>query len=62
MISDGLLRAGSMGLNCIEREVDDGSESSVLSIGGSYGELLKIKIENGDVFVDYLTGQPLDPT
>ena len=61
MVVDGRLQPGSVGLNSVfldERDVD----SSILSIGNRYGELLKVKVENEEIFLDDLTGHKLDPS
>ena len=42
-------------------DMEDGVLLNVLANGNSYGELLNLKAQNDEVFLDDLTGQHLDP-
>ena len=44
------------------RDLEDEVPLNMLEAGNSYGELLKLKVENEEVFLEDLTGQELDPT
>ena len=65
MLVDGRLSRGSAGLNCIMRDdlEDEGPTDlqGVLVAENSYSLILKLQVENGEVFLEDLTGQRLDP-
>ena len=51
----------SVGLHSLTgSDLEDEVPLNVLEAGNSYGELLKLKEENEEVFLDDLTGQRLD--
>ena len=63
MECDGRMRPTSVGLHSVMgSDLGDEVPLNMLEAGNSYGELLKLKVENEEVFLDDLTGQQLDPT
>ena len=63
MECDGRMSPTSVGVHSLMgSDLEDEGLLNMLVAGNSYGELLKLKVEIEEVFLDYLIGQQLDPT
>ena len=61
MECDGRMSQASVGLHIlVGSDIENEVLLNMLEAGNSYGELLKLKAENEEVFLDDLTGQRLD--